>query len=120
MSKIMKFADGAKEVEVGMQVVYSNGQSGRHHHMLNESTVEKIGNKLVTLKDGSKFYLEDGTKQTEYTSGRLYSSKEEYDLSVKRAELIHTVERRVKDYSFHMTYDQAIKIAKIIGLEIKE
>ena len=60
--KIMNFADGPSVITVGQTVVYDNGQGGRHSRLI-ETTVEKIGSKLVKLKNSDEFYLADGAKK---------------------------------------------------------
>lgn len=107
----MSFADGESEIKVGQEVVYSNGQMGRHYK-LEESTVGKIGNKLVTLKNMDQFFLGSGSMETIYVSGRLYSSKEAYNIDVARSKLIHEVEMKLRNS--RLTYEQAVKIAEII------
>lgn len=115
---MMNFADGPKEITVGMKVVYTNGQGG-HHYRLHESIVEKVGNKLVTLENGDKFFLEDGNKQSEYVSGRLYSSRAAYDIALQESKVISQVENLIRSYSIEMTYQQAIKIAEIMNLKLE-
>lgn len=117
-SKIMNFADGPQEITVGMKVVYTNGQGG-HHHRLHESTVEKVGNKLATLKNGDKFLLEDGSKQSQYFSGRLYSSRAAYDIALQESKVVSQVENLVRSFTTKMTYQQAIKIAEIMNLKLE-
>lgn len=111
---MMKFVDGIKEIKVGQIVVYSNGQGCRNYRLI-ESTIEKIGNKLITLKNRDKFYLKDGSKKTIYVSGLLFSSKEAYDLYTEQNQFIIRVEQKLRGYSFRMTYEQAVSISKIIG-----
>lgn len=115
---MMNFADGPQEAVVGMSVAYSNGQGGRHYH-LNESKIEKVGNKLVTLENGDKFFIENGQKQSQYTSGRLYSSREAYDKSMKESKVIHQVENALRGYMVRMNYQQAIKVAEILNIKLE-
>lgn len=118
MSKIMNFADGPQEVSVGMKVVHSNGQGGRHFR-LSETEIEKVGNKLITLKNGTKWYLEDGRMQTEYTSGSIYSSKAAFEKAIAEGKVIDTVKTQLRSYGYGMTYEQAIKIAEILNLKLE-
>lgn len=118
--KTLPFIDGVAPVTVGQEVCYSNGQMGRHFR-LNESTVESIGNKLITLKNGSKFYLEDGRKKTDFSSVGLYSSKAAFDRITKESELINKVQLHFRQsYGRTINYEQAVKIAEIIGLDLTE
>jgi len=78
MSKIMKFGDGPSPVTVGQEVVYTNGQGGRHHR-ISTGKVAKIGRELITLENGAKFYLSSGLFQTNYAAGMIYTSTEAYN-----------------------------------------
>lgn len=119
-TKIMNFQDGPKEVHVGMKCFSTNGQSGQYHKREHHYEVESIGNKLVTMKGGDKFYLETGRKQTEYSWGILYSSKEAYQEECRRSQVIEKVCDAFDFRQRHkITYDQAIKIAEILGLKFE-
>ena len=116
MNKIMNFADGPKEITVGMTVVVTNGQLGSHK-TVTETKVEKVGRELVTLENGRKYYLENGHQQTEYASGRIYSSKEAYELEKMQGITISKVSQELRNR--HLTYEESIKVSELLGIKIK-
>lgn len=116
--KMMNFIDGRHEIKEGMKVFVTNGQSGSHFNIY-ATTVEKIGREFVTVNSNSKYSLATGIQKTEYgAKGQMFSSKEaweQYSLKVNR---INRLTSQLSSYSFKPTYEQAIAIANILGLDL--
>lgn len=115
-SVIMNFDDGPKEITVGMEVVYGNGQ-GRHHFRLTETKVEKIGRKYATMENGDQFSLKDGTKKSQYISGKLFSSKAAFDFDTIKNKTIFFVEQSLRNR--HLTYEEALAVASALNLKLE-
>jgi len=115
--KTMKFVDGVKEISEGMTVVLTNGASGRFR--MREAIVEKVGRELATI-GGTRFYLETGKEQTEYTSGAVYSSIAAYNDYTVKMKLISSVKSHIYKIDFTMSYEQAQEIAKILNIKVEE
>lgn len=89
---MMNFGDGLKEIVVGQKCVsYAVYGGGRYYTY----TVKSIGRKLVTMECGTKFYLEDGMKQTEYIRGRLYSSEDAHKSVVSFNKLASEIAQKI-------------------------
>jgi hypothetical protein len=116
--KLFQFADGPGEIREGQQVIVTNGQGGRHYRA-DETKVEKIGRELVHMGYHGSWYF-DGKKKTEYAGGRVYSSMSAYERCMREQIVISTVERKIHDYHTNLTYEQALKIAEILGLDTSE
>jgi hypothetical protein len=116
--KVMKFQDGSHTVEVGMLVLCDNGQSGSHYRV-DETTIEKVGNKLVTLKNRRQFYL-DGKEKTDYAGGLIYSSKAAYDQYQMERRVINKVLNSIRYTKHVLTYEQAVKIAEILNVNLED
>jgi 3-phenylpropionate/cinnamic acid dioxygenase small subunit len=112
-TKMMNFQDGIKEICEGMTVVTYNPSNSRHG--TSEVTVEKVGNKLVSVSGRRSFYLETGREKTEYTASIMFSSLAAYEEYQKQAKLISSV----RDYlrNCQLTYEQAQKVVEVLNLK---
>lgn len=121
--KVMfKFGDGLKEIKVGDQVYWISGE--RRNGGPRDLFITRIGRKLIDVDHSmdrqygnpDQYYLETGYLKSDYSSGgRLYSSKEAYERSVKEREVILDVQSRCGgNYTPILTYEQAIKIKAIL------
>lgn len=107
------FPDKVGTIYIGMKVYVTNGQMG-HHHRIDEREIDKIGREYVTLDNGRRFRLADGSEKTEYSKGRMWSSMESYLESTKRERTIEEVKQQIRELGFKMTYDQAVAIKEIL------
>jgi len=110
---IFNFADGPKEIKVGDTFIAVHPNDSRRG--VSKFKVDKIGITLITA-GREKFYIATGRRQTEYTAEEAYSSEEAYQIIRKQDSFIRKV-RNHFDYRSKITYEQAVKIAEIIGLK---
>lgn len=111
--KLMNFGDGLKPIKIGQTVLCTNGQSGSHKRAY-ESTVKTIGSKLVTIDNGTKFYLDSGREQSEYVSGCIFSSLKEYERVQNEDRIIGIIWYEMTRRSYNsLSIEQALEIAKI-------
>lgn len=116
-TKMMKFADGEKPVFVGQKVIVTNGQSGKYHYHSHEDTIDKIGNKYVTV--GRRQFDFDGYENTTAgTKGQIYSSQKEYERIKVENKIINTVRSVMLDWRHKINYEQALKIAEILNIKL--
>lgn len=111
----MNFKDGPKEVSPGMVVVFTNGQQGKHLR-ISEEQVEKFGRELVTV-GRRQFYLESGQEKSNYIGGQIFSSLKAYEEWKIQKDFINHVTSETRDRLNHLTYNEALEIAKILNLK---
>lgn len=122
MSKVktFKFGDGTREVKVG-DIVYMAPRERRDYGR--DMVIQKVGRDLITIgyelngRDAAQFYMEDGKQKTDYMGTTLYSSKAAYDEAVRQSQLIGKVTEHFRGYQNRITYEQAVKIAAILGIQ---
>lgn len=114
----MNFADGVGPVHIGQMVVWNNGQIGNRYRLYMDA-VTAIGNKYVTVGTRNKFHRKDGSSTSSYACGSLFSSKEAYDKITKENRAVNRVMTWLRAWENKVTYDQAVKIAEILGIDLE-
>lgn len=111
---LFHFVDGVKEVKVGD--IFISVNSSRRSGITNQK-IEKIGNKLITCSR-SKFYIENGKQQSEYSADNAYSSVEAYNRIVEENTFIRKVHNQISGYGCKISFEQAKQINEIMGFKI--
>ena len=84
-----------------------------------EATVEKITPSGLIVVDGMKFYSENGMERSSGKRMHIKMIDDEDALStisdIKKKEIVYKVRMKAGSRDFSPTYDQALKIAAVMG-----
>ena len=89
-TKTFKFVDGEKEIHVGMKCYVSNVNHRSTYIDRPESVITKIGNKIITIDDSVKFYM-NGEEKSDFSHNTVYSNKQAYIEKIERAKKTRTI-----------------------------
>lgn len=93
------------------------GNAFRRDQSIREATIEKIGRKYVTISEYGQFYIEDGSKKTNYTTEyKLYFSKDELDSIIESESLTEKIRSSIPKYGkWNLGIEKLRQIADIIN-----
>lgn len=93
------------------------GNAIRVNKSIKETTIEKVGRKYVTVSNGDRYHIEDGSQKTEFASDYdLFWTEDDLNRKIEQEELSNRIKRAIPKYGdWNLELEKLRKIAAIIG-----